>query len=80
MVRPLWRTVRRFLRKLNGEPPCDPAVPLLGIDPDKTIIQTGTCTPMFAAAPFTVVKIWKQPKCLAADEWIKKHVYVYSME
>ena len=27
---------------------------------------------MFIAALFTIVKTWKQPKCLSTDEWIKK--------
>ena len=27
---------------------------------------------MFIAALFRIVKIWKQPKCLSTDEWIKK--------
>jgi len=31
LVQPLWRTVWRFLKKLKIQPPCDPAVPLLGI-------------------------------------------------
>ena len=34
--------VWRFLSKLNIEPPYDPAVPLLGIYPDKTFIQKDT--------------------------------------
>ena len=29
LVQPLWRTVWRFLKKLEIELPCDPAVPLL---------------------------------------------------
>jgi len=33
--------------------------------------------PMFTAALFTVAKIWKQPKCLSVDEWIKKVLYRY---
>ena len=32
-------------------------------------------THMFIAALFTVAKIWKQPKCLSIDEWIKKCIY-----
>ena len=28
---PLWRTVWMFLKKLNTELPCDPAISLLGI-------------------------------------------------
>ena len=27
---------------------------------------------MFIAPLFTIVKIWKQPKCPSRDEWIKK--------
>ena len=32
-------------QKLKIELPYDPAIPLLGIYPDKTIIQKDTCTP-----------------------------------
>ena len=39
MIQPLWRTVWRFLKKLQIELPHDPAIPLLGIYPEKTIIQ-----------------------------------------
>ena len=39
MVQLLWRTVWRFLKNLKKELPYDPAIPLLGIDPDKTLIQ-----------------------------------------
>ena len=68
----------RFLRKLKIELPYDPAIPLLGIYPDKTIIQKDTFTPMFIAALFTIVKTWKQPKCPSTDEWIKKMWYIYN--
>ena len=71
MVQPLWRTVWRFLRKLKIELSYDPAIPLLGIHLDKTIIQKDTCTPMFIAALFTIAKTGKQPKCPLRDEWIK---------
>jgi len=37
----------------------------------KTLIQKHTCTPMFIAALFIIVKIWKQPKCPSTDERIK---------
>ena len=56
MVQPLWKTVWQFLTKLKIELPYDPATPLLGIYKDKTIIQKDTCTPMFIAALFTIVK------------------------
>ena len=80
MVQPLWRTVWRFLKKLKTELPCDPAIPLLGIYPEETIIQKDTCTPMFIAALFTIARSWKQPKCPSTDEWIKKMWYIYTVE
>ena len=45
-----------FLKKLKIELPYDPAIPLPGIYPDKTIIQNDTFTPMFTAALFTIAK------------------------
>ena len=72
MIEPLWRTVQRFLKKLKIELPYDPAIPVLGIYPEKAIIQKDTCTPMLIAALFTIARSWKQPKCPSTDEWIKK--------
>ena len=46
----------------------------------KTLIWKGTCTSMFTAALFIIAKIWKQPKCPLAEEWIKKMCYIYTME
>ena len=68
MVQPPWKTVWRLLRKLTMELPYDPAIPLLGIYLDKTIIQKDACTLMFIAALFTIAKTWKQPKCPLTDE------------
>ena len=79
-MKPLWKTVWSFLRKLKIKLPYDPAIPILGIHPDKTIIQKDTCIPMFIAALFTRAKTWKQPKCPSTDEWIKKMWYIYTME
>ena len=60
--------------------PYDPAIPLLGIHPEKTLIRKDTYTPVFTAALFTTTKTWKQPKCPPTDEWIKKMWYIYTME
>ena len=35
---------------------------------------------MFIAALFIVARIWKQPRCPSADEWIRKQWYIYTME
>ena len=56
MVQPLWRTVWRFLKKLKIELPYDPAIPLLGIYTEKTIIQKQSCTKMFIAALLTIAR------------------------
>ena len=32
------------------------------------------------AALLTIVRTWKQPKCPSTDEWIKKMLYIYTME
>ena len=73
----LWRTVWRFLKKLKIELPYDPAIPLLGIYLEKTIIQKDTYTPMFTAALFTIARTWKQPKCPLTEEWMKKMWCIY---
>ena len=80
MTQLLWRTVWSFLKKLKIELPYDPAIPLLGIYPEKTTIQKDTCTPMFTATLFTIARSWKQPKCPSKDKWIKKLWYIYTME
>ena len=72
MIQPLWRTVWRFLKKLNIELPSDPTIPLRDIYMEKTIIQKESCTTLFIAAVFTIARTWKQPKCPLTDEWIKK--------
>ena len=77
LVQPLWKTV---WRKLKIELPFDSAIPLLGIYPEKTMIQKDTCTPMFISALFAIAKTWKQPKCSSTVEWIKKIQYIYTME
>ena len=39
---------------------------------------------MFIVALFTIAKIWKQPKCLSIDKWIKMwciyYIPLYKME
>ena len=80
LVQPLWRTVWRFLKKLEIEQPYDPAIPLLGIHTEETRIERDMCTPKFMPALFTIARTWKQLRCLSADEWIRKLWYIYTME
>ena len=37
--------------------------------------ETDTCTIIFIAALFTIVKTWKQPKCPSTDDQIKR-IYI----
>ena len=68
LVQPLWRTLWRFLKKLKIELLYDPAIPLLGIYPEKNMVRKDTRTPMFIAALFTIVKTGKQLKCPSTNE------------
>ena len=63
---PLWRTVWSFLKKLKT----DSAIPLLCIHPDKNIIQTDPCTPVFIVGWLTIARTGKQLKC-STDARIK---------
>ena len=89
LLQPLWRTVWRFLEKLKIELPYDPTVPLLGVYPEKTIIQKDTCThPNVHNITITIARTWKEPTCPLTDEWIKKmwpvhthtHTYTHTQE
>ena len=80
LVQPLWRTVWRFLEKLEIELPYDLAIPLLGIHTEETRIERAAYTPMFIAALFIIARTWKQPRCPSADEWKRKLWYINTME
>ena len=59
----------------------DPAIPLLGIYPkDDPTGNKNTCSTMFIAALFIIVRSWKEPRCSSTEEWIKKMWYIYKME
>ena len=57
LVQPLWRTVWRFLKKLEIKLPYDPAIPLLGIHMKEIRIERDMCTPMFITALFIIARI-----------------------
>ena len=80
LIQPLWKTVWRFLKRLEIKPPYDPAIPLLIIYPEETKTEKDTCTSMFTEALFTIARTWKQPRYPSTDEQIKKLWYIYTME
>jgi len=71
LVQPLWRTVWRFLTKLEICLAYDPAIPLLAIHTEETRTERDTCTTMFNTALFTIGRTWKQPRCPFTHQWIR---------
>ena len=69
----------RFLEKVKIELPYDPAIPLLDIYPEKSLIQKESCTTIFIAGLFTIARTWKQLKCPLTEECIKKRWHIYTM-
>ena len=80
MIQPLWKTVWQFLKKLGIKLPYDPVIPLLGIYPEETKIESNICIPLLIATLFTIARTWKQPRYPLTDEWIKKLWYIQTKE
>ena len=81
LVQPLWKSVWRFLRKLDIVLLEDPAIPLLGIYPeDVPSGKKDTFSTMFISALFRIARGWKEPRCPSTEEWIQKYCYIYTME
>ena len=73
----LWKSVWRFLRKLDIILPEDPAIPFLGIYPeDAPTCNKDTCSTMTKAALFIIARSWKEPRCPLTEEWIQKMWYI----
>ena len=87
LVQPLWRRIsKNILKKANSRTSSlnrtknDPAIPLLGIDREKTMTPKDTSTSVFITGLFTIARTWRQPKCSLTEEWIKKTRHIYMME
>ena len=59
----------RFLLKPGIKLPHDPAVPLLGIDPEETRTERDTWSPVLPAALRAAGGPGQQPGCRPADGW-----------
>ena len=81
LVQPLWKSVLRFLRKLDIVLQEDSAIPFVGIYPeDVPTCNKDTCSTMFIAALFIIARSWKEPRCPSTEEWIQKMWYIYTIE
>ena len=77
LVQPLWRRAWRILKKLNIELPSDPAIPLLGIYLEETIIRKDTCTPGVYCSTIYNSQNMGNLNALT-EEWIKIR-YIYTI-
>jgi hypothetical protein len=84
---PFLHWVIEFFKRLVFWAPClylsyDPEIPVLGIylKDCEWSYNKGTCTPMFTVTLLTIAVLWKQPRCLTTDKWIKKMWNLYRME
>ena len=81
LVQPLWKSVWRFLRKLDIILPENPAIQSLDLNLEDTpTCNKDTCSSMFIAALFIIARSWKEPRCPSTEEWIQKMWYIYTME
>jgi hypothetical protein len=77
----LWKSVWRFLRKLDIVLPEDSGIPLLGIyAEDAPTCNKDTCPSTFIAALFIIARSLKEPGCPSTVEWIQKMWYMSTME
>jgi hypothetical protein len=81
LVQPLWKSIWRFLRKLEKDLPEDPDIPFLGIySKDVPSCYRDTGSTMLIAALFVIDRSWKQPRCPMTEEWIQTMWFIYTME
>lgn len=74
LVKPLWTSAQRSLRKLKENRSDESDLPLLGMHAKDTSYSTNTCSTMFFAFLFTIARTWKQMKCPSINERINENV------
>ena len=79
LVQPLWRTVWRFFKKIANRTTVWPSNPITG-HTHRGNQNWKRRVPQCSSQQFIIARTWKQPRCLSADEWIRKLWYIYTME
>jgi hypothetical protein len=73
LVKPLWKSVWQFLRKLDIVLLKYPVIPLLGIYPENVpSCNKDTCSTMFIVALFIIARSCNEFRCPSIEEWIQK--------
>jgi hypothetical protein len=81
LVQALWKSIWRFLRKLEIDLPEDPAIPLLRTYPkDFPSCHRSTCSTMFIAALLVITSSWRQPIYPTTEKWVQKLWFIYTVE
>ena len=80
LVQPLWKSIWRFLRKLEIDLPEGPAISWEYTQKIPQQCHRGTCSIMFIVALFVIARSWKQPRCPTTEEWIQKMWFIYIVE
>jgi hypothetical protein len=81
LVQPLWKSVWRFLRKLDLVLPEDLTIPFLGIYPKyAATYNKNPCSTMFISALYIISRSQIPPICPSIEEWIQKMWYSYTMD
>ena len=80
LAQPLWRTVWRFLKKLEIELPYDPAIPLLGIHTKESRIERDVYPQHSSQHCLQYLGHGRNLDVPSADEWIRKLWYIYTIE
>ena len=78
LVQPLWRTAQRSFKKLKLSYHMTLKSHSQAYIWKRNIIQKDTCTPIFIAVLFIIVKTQKQPKCPSAEMDKEDAVYMYN--
>ena len=83
LVKPLWKTVWNFLRKLKNGNNCLLTQWFHCWDYTLWMLKhqfKRAYAPFCIAALFIIAKCWEQPKCPSVNEWVRKLWYIYTME
>jgi hypothetical protein len=78
-VQPLWKTGWSFLKKLKIELPYDLAIPLLGSARECVPgYNRATCTSMFIATLFTIIKLENSPDAPQLMNELKNMIHTHT--
>jgi hypothetical protein len=80
-IQPLWKSVWKFLRKLDVVLPENPSIQLLSIYLEYALTCNKDTYFFVSIAPiFIIARSWKELRCHSTEERIKKMWYTYTME